>query len=114
MPEEPEAAPVVAVTRTIAGVLLAILGAVAAIAGALWFFVVPWFGWARDDVWYTLSEWADLGGAVLGIGGFVVLVIGAALIQRARKRRFQLLIDPTDASALAAAPERGTAPPPIV
>lgn len=88
-----EAPATVAVGRTVVGILLALIGAVATIAGAIWFFVVPLFGWARDDVWSDLAEWADLGGAVLGIGGFVVLIIGAALIQRARKKRFSMFVD---------------------
>lgn len=108
-----DAPPVVAVTRTIGGVLLVIIGLVAAIAGALWYFVVPWFGWARDDVWYDLAEWADLGGLVLGIGGIVLLVVGGALIQRARKRRFQLLIDPTEIAS-PPADKAGSPTPPIV
>lgn len=112
MPEE-EAAPVVAVTRAVGGALLVIIGFVAAVAGALWYFVVPWFGWARDDIWYALSEWADIGGAVVGIGGFILFVIGAALVQRARKRRLQIFIDPADVTS--PTPERpSTTPPPIV
>jgi hypothetical protein len=110
---EEDAPVVVAVTRTIGGVLLVIIGAVAALGGAVWYFVVPWFGWARDDMWYDLSEWADLGGAVLGIGGIVLLVIGGALIQRARKRRLQLLIDPTEIAS-PPADKPGQPAPPIV
>ncbi|MGX5680722.1 hypothetical protein [Schumannella luteola] len=84
--DEGEVAPVVAVGRTLLGVVLVLVGLVLGIAGAIWYFVVPWFGWARTDIWYDLSEWADLGGAVVGIGGFVILIVGAALIQRARKK----------------------------
>lgn len=88
-----DVAPAVAVGRTMLGVLLVIVGLVVGVAGALWYFVVPWFGWARTDVWYDLAEWADLGGAALGIGGIILLIIGGALIQRARKKNLEIFMD---------------------
>lgn len=108
-PAEEEVAPVVAVGRTVLGVVLVLVGLVLGIAGAIWYFVVPWFGWARTDIWYDLSEWADLGGAVVGIGGFVILIVGGALIQRARKKKLEIFMD---ASALAPADDDRRTPPP--
>lgn len=94
VPAEEEAAPIVAVTRTIGGVLLVIVGGALVLAGAFWYFLVPFFGWATEGFWNTMAEWADLGGVAVGVGGFILLVIGGALIQRARRRRFQLVVDP--------------------
>lgn len=101
MPEEipDEVAPALAVTRTIGGVVLVLLGTVMLLAGGFWFFLVPWFGWATEGLWFTLAEWADLGGAALGILGFVVLIVGGALIQRARKRRLQIFVDASTLSS---------------
>jgi len=95
-PAEDDAAPVVAVTRTIGGVLLVIVGLALVLAGAFWFFLVPWFGWATEGFWAGMAEWADLGGAATGILGFVLAVVGGALIQRARKKRFQVLVDASE------------------
>lgn len=108
-PGDEDVAPVVAAGRTVLGILLVIVGLVAGIAGALWYFVVPWFGWARTDIWYDLAEWADLGGAVLGIGGIILLIIGGALIQRARKKNLQIFMD---ASVLTPTDDDRSAPPP--
>ena len=108
-PGEEDAAPVVAVGRTMLGILLVVVGLVVGIAGALWYFAVPWFGWARTDVWYDLAEWADLGGAALGIGGIILLFIGGALIQRARKKNLQIFMD---ASVLSPTDDDLTTPPP--
>jgi hypothetical protein len=95
-----DAAPVVAVTRTIGGVVLVLLGAAAVLAGVFWYFIVPFFGWAMDGFWYAMAEWADLGGAGLGILGILLLVVGGALIQRARKRRLQIFMDASQIAAL--------------
>lgn len=92
---EDAAAPVVAAARTAGGAVLVVLGVAMVLAGGFWFFLVPWFGWATEGFWFAMADWADLGGAALGILGFVVLVLGAALIQRARKRRFEVLVDPS-------------------
>ncbi|MDO7881200.1 hypothetical protein [Antiquaquibacter soli] len=108
-PAEEEVAPVVAVGRTVLGVVLVLVGLVLGIAGAIWYFVIPWFGWARTDIWYDLSEWADLGGAVVGIGGFIILIVGGALIQRARKKKLEIFMD---ASALVPSAEDRRTPPP--
>lgn len=88
-PPEEEAPPAVAVARTAGGVVLVIVGLALGLFGAFWFFIVPWFGWAMEGFWSHLAEWADVGGAVVGIGGFIVLVLGGGLIQRARKKRFE-------------------------
>lgn len=87
-PEE-EAPPVVAVARTVTGVVLVIVGIALVLAGAFWFFLVPWFGWAMEGFWFHMAEWADVGGAVVGIGGFIVAILGGGLIQRARRKRFE-------------------------
>lgn len=114
-----DVAPVVAVGRTMLGILLVVVGLVAGVAGALWYFVVPWFGWARTDIWYDLAEWADLGGAALGIGGVILLIIGGALIQRARKKRLEIFMDASaftpsemDAAAFPPSGEDRRTPPP--
>lgn len=100
-PIDDEAAPVVAVTRTVGGVVLVLLGVACLLAGAFWFFLVPWFGWAMEGFWFVMAEWADLGGAGLGILGFLLLVVGGALIQRARKKRLQIFMDASEVAALA-------------
>lgn len=92
---EEAAPPVVVATRTIGGLLLVLIGVALALAGLFWFFIVPWFGWAADGFWYTMAEWADLGGVVTGVVGFLLLVLGGGLMQRARKKRFAMFVDPT-------------------
>lgn len=99
-PLDDEAAPVVAVTRTIGGVVLVLLGVALLLAGAFWFFIVPWFGWAMEGFWYAMADWADLGGAGLGILGFLLLIVGGALVQRARKKRLQIFMDASEVAAL--------------
>jgi len=91
-----EAAPVVAVTRTVGGVVLVLLGIAGLVAGAFWYFVVPLFGWATEGFWFAMAEWADLGGAGLGILGILLVVVGGALIQRARRKRLQIFMDATE------------------
>lgn len=102
-PVDEEAPAVVAVGRTVGGILLVLVGIVLALAGAFWFFIVPWFSWTMEGFWYQMGEWSDLGGAVVGILGFVLLVVGGALIQRARKKRLQIFMDAGDIAALASA-----------
>jgi hypothetical protein len=99
-PLDEEAAPVVAVTRTIGGIVLVLVGAAAMVAGAFWYFIVPWFGWAMEGFWYTMADWADLGGVGVGILGILLLVVGGALIQRARKKRLQVFLDASQLAAL--------------
>lgn len=115
---ENEVAPVVAVGRTVGGIALVLIGLVVLLAGAFWFFLVPWFGWAMEGFWFQMAEWADLGGVAAMILGFLALIVGGALIQRARKRRLQIFAPVAVAEALAEADvedERtGTAPPTIV
>ena len=67
-----EAPPAVAAARTVGGVVLVIVGIALALFGAFWFFLVPWFGWATEGFGFHMADWADIGGAVVGIGGFVV------------------------------------------
>lgn len=117
-PEE-EAAPIVAVGRTILGAVLVLVGVAVLLAGAFWYFIVPWFGWATEGFWFQMAEWADLGGIAAMVLGFVSLVVGGALIQRARKKRFQVLIDASEitgssVSAGEQPPAGGSAPPTIV
>jgi len=91
--EEEEAPTVVAVTRTVGGVVLCLVGFALILFGAFWLFLVPWFGWATEGFWNTMAEWADLGGVGTITLGFVLAVVGGALIQRARKRRLQVFLD---------------------
>lgn len=113
-PDE-EVAPVVAVGRTIGGGLLVVIGVVLIVAGLLWFFIVPWFSWTMEGFWYQMGEWSDLGGAAVGILGFLAVIVGGALIQRARKRRLQIFMDPKEAMGLLKeadeSPAPGTTPP---
>lgn len=124
-PLDEEAAPVVAVTRTIGGVVLVLLGAAGVLAGAFWYFIVPWFGWAMEGFWYTMADWADLGGVGVGILGILLLVVGGALVQRARKKRLQIFMDASEIAALSGHLEQvaddgrgekrtGTTPPPTI
>jgi hypothetical protein len=99
-PVEEEAPAVVAVGRTIGGILLVIVGIVLGLAGAFWYFIVPWFSWTTEGFWFVMGEWADLGGVVLGILGILALIVGGALVQRARKKRLQIFMDAEDIVAL--------------
>jgi membrane-bound ClpP family serine protease len=99
-PVEEEVPAVVAVGRTIGGILLVIVGIVLGLAGAFWYFIVPWFSWTTEGFWFVMGEWADLGGVVLGILGILALIVGGALVQRARKKRLQIFMDAEDIAAL--------------
>ena len=90
---EGEVPAVVTVGRTIGGVILVTVGVVMILAGAFWFFLVPWFGWAMEGFWFQMAEWADLGGAGVGILGFLLLIVGGTLIQRARRKRLEIFMD---------------------
>lgn len=92
-PVDEEAPAVVVVGRTIGGILLVVIGGALALAGAFWYFIVPWFGWAMEGFWYAMADWADLGGMAVGVIGLVLLIVGGALVQRARKKRFDAFID---------------------
>jgi hypothetical protein len=86
----PDEAPAALVAgRRVLGGALVVIGVVAILAGAFWYFVVPYFGWNMEGYWFYLSEF-DFGGIVLGILGIVLAALGLALIQRARKRRFKV------------------------
>lgn len=106
-PVDEEAPAVVAVGRTIGGILLVLIGIVLAVAGAFWYFIVPWFGWAMEGFWFAMAEWADLGGIVIGVVGILLLIVGGALIQRARKKRLQIFMDAEDIANLQAATGSG-------
>jgi hypothetical protein len=95
-PVEEEAPAVVVAGRTIGGILLVLIGGALALAGAFWYFIVPWFGWATEGFWYVMADWADLGGMAVGIVGLLLLIVGGGLIQRARKKRFQMLVDASE------------------
>lgn len=99
-PVDEEAPAVVAVGRTIGGILLVLVGVVLGLAGAFWYFIVPWFSWTTEGFWFVMGEWADLGGVVLGILGILALIVGGALVQRARKKRLQIFMDADDIAAL--------------
>jgi hypothetical protein len=102
-PAEEEAPVVVAAGRTIGGILLVLIGIVLGLAGAFWYFIVPWFGWAMEGFWFVMAEWADLGGAAVGILGIVLIIVGGTLVQRARKKRLQFFMDAEDLATLQAA-----------
>jgi hypothetical protein len=91
---------VVAVGRTVGGILLVLIGIVLGVAALFWYFIVPWFSWTTEGFWYVMGEWADLGGVVLGILGILALIVGGALVQRARKKRLQIFVDAEDIAAL--------------
>jgi hypothetical protein len=100
-PVEEEAPAAVAVGRTIGGILLVLIGGVLTLAGAIWYFIVPWFSWTMEGFWYQMGEWADLGGVLVGIVGILLLIVGGALVQRARKKRLQIFMDAEDLALMA-------------
>jgi hypothetical protein len=102
-PVDEEAPAVVAVGRTIGGILLVIIGIVIGLAGAFWWLIVPWFSWATEGFWFVMGEWADLGGVALVVLGIALLVVGGALVQRARKKRLQFFMDAEDLATIQAA-----------
>lgn len=107
-PDE-EAAPVVVAGRRIGGSVLVLVGLAMMLFGGFWYFLVPWFGWGAGDFWAGMAEFADLGGIGTGVLGLVLLVLGGALIQRARPKHFQMLIDASAAAAGQAAAATGDA-----
>jgi hypothetical protein len=100
-PVEEEAPAVVAVGRTVGGILLVLIGIVLTIAGAFWYFILPWFSWTATGFWYQMGEWADLGGVTVGVLGILALIVGGALVQRARKKRLQIFMDADDLAVIA-------------
>lgn len=102
-PVDEEAPAVVAVGRTVGGILLVLIGIVLTITGAIWYFIVPWFSWTTTGFWYQMGEWADLGGMAVGVGGLALLIVGGAMVQRARKKRLQIFMDAEDLATLRAA-----------
>ncbi|HWH97550.1 MAG TPA: hypothetical protein VNS80_04215 [Pseudolysinimonas sp.] len=92
-PVEDEAPVVVAVGRTIGGILLVLIGLALALVGAFVYFIVPWIAPFTDaSIWWTLSD-LDFVFAIIGGIGLVLAVLGGSLIQRARKKRFEMLVN---------------------
>lgn len=106
-PEEEEAPAVVAVGRTVGGILLVLIGIVLTLAGAFWYFIVPWFSWTTTGFWYQMGEWADLGGMAVGVIGIALLIVGGALVQRARKKRLQIFMDAEEIALISNAAQVG-------
>jgi type II secretory pathway pseudopilin PulG len=55
-----------------------------------------------------MGEWADLGGVVVGIIGILLLIVGGALVQRARKKRLQIFMDAEDLAVIANSQDAAT------
>jgi hypothetical protein len=110
-PVDDEAPIVVAVGRTIGGILLVVVGVVLALAGAFVYFVTPWIAVWTDDgsIWWTLSD-LDFVGAIVGGLGLVGAFIGGGLIQRARRKRVQMFMDAEDRANVQAAMTLGGEP----
>jgi hypothetical protein len=100
-PVEEEVPAVVAAGRTVGGILLVLIGGVLTLAGAFWYFILPWFSWTATGFWYQMGEWADLGGITVGVLGILLLIVGGALVQRARKKRLQIFMDAEDLGLMA-------------
>ena len=90
-----EAEPIVVVGRTVGGLVLILVGLVLALAGAFVYFITPWIApWTEEGgIWWTLSD-LDFVGAIVGGLGLVLAFIGGGLVQRARKRKLEMFIDP--------------------
>ena len=119
-PDE-EAEPLVVVGRTIGGVVMVIVGLLLALGGAIVFFVAPLVAPFADDRLWNLLWDLDFVGAIVGGLGLALAFIGAGFVQRARKRKMQMLIDPSQiAGALREAGDvpgetrTGAAPPTIL
>mgnify|MGYP001384996244 CR=1 FL=1 len=94
-PVEEEAPAVVAVGRTIGGILMVLVGIALALVGAFVYFIVPFIAPFNDrNVWTTdLDLDLDFVFAIIGGIGLLLAFFGGGLIQRARKKRFALLAD---------------------
>ena len=86
-----EVEPVVAVARTVGGLVLMLIGLALLVGGAFVYFVTPWIApWTADgSIWWTLSD-LDFVGAIVGGIGLVLVVLAWAIIRRARKRDLQI------------------------
>ena len=105
-----EVEPIVVVGRTIGGLALIIVGLVLAAAGAFVYFAVPFIAPFAGGVWNTLWD-LDVVAAIVGGIGLVLAFIGGGLVQRARKRNFEMFIDPAQvAGTLREVAEEGEAP----
>jgi hypothetical protein len=85
-----------------------LIGIVLTVAGAFWYFILPWFSWTATGFWYQMGEWADLGGITVGVIGIVLLIVGGALVQRARKKRLQIFMDGEDLALIANSQDAAT------
>ncbi|WP_309709961.1 hypothetical protein [Pseudolysinimonas sp.] len=89
-----EAPAVVAVGRTIGGILLVLVGIALALVGAFVYFIVPFIAVVNDDdsIWWRLSD-LDFVFAIIGGIGLVLAFVGGGLVQRARKRKLAMFVD---------------------
>ena len=110
-PTDEGAPALVAVGRTIGGILLVVVGLVVAVAGAFVLFVTPWIAPWTDEgsIWWTLSD-LDFVGAIVGGLGLVGAFIGGGLIQRARRKRVQMFMDAGDLANVKSAMTLGGEP----
>lgn len=120
-----EVEPIVAVARTVGGLVLMVVGLVLLLGGAFVYFVVPFIAPFAGGIWNTLWD-LDFVGAIVGGIGLVLVFLAGAIIRRARKRDLQIqfgagqmddvatnLNDVID-SAAPGEKRTGTAPPTIV
>jgi hypothetical protein len=106
-----EAEPLVVVGRTIGGVVMVIVGLLLALGGAIVFFVAPLVAPFTDDRLWNLLWDLDFVGAIVAGLGLVLAFIGGGLVQRARRRKLQMLIDPSQiTNALREAGKAGDVP----
>jgi membrane-bound ClpP family serine protease len=124
-PADDEVEPIVAVARTVGGIVLLLVGVVMVVAGAFVYFVpqfiTPFTN--ASEIWTTLEN-LDIVAALVGGLGLVVIIFAWAFIRRARKRDIGIVILPSDgetadfldATGTAASGEKpsGTAPPTIL
>jgi hypothetical protein len=120
-----EVEPVVAVARTVGGIVLLLIGLALAVVGAFVYFVVPFIAPFAGGIWNTLWH-LDFVGAIVGGIGLVLVVVAGAILRRARKRDLQIQFGSGEMDAVAgnlndivesAAPgekRTGTVPPTII
>jgi hypothetical protein len=120
-----EVEPIVAVARTVGGLVLMVIGLVLLIGGAFVYFVPPFVAPFAGGIWNTLWD-LDFVGAIGGGIGLVLVFLAGAIIRRARKRDLQIQfgagqmddvaanINEVVDSAAPGEKRTGTAPPTIV
>ena len=84
-----EVEPVVAVARTVGGIVLLLIGLALAIAGGFVLFVVPFIAPFAGGFWNVLWD-LDFVGAIVGGIGLVIVVVAGAILRRAKKRDLQI------------------------